>query len=625
MDSLLLLTVIYLGTAVLIVPLSVRLGLGSVLGYLGAGMLMGPVLGIAGGESMSVQHIAEFGVVMMLFLIGLELDPKSLWAMRHRLVGLGLAQLGLTIALVTGVLVLVGLPLPVALTLGMIAAPSSTAIVLQTLTEKGLLRSPGGQSAFAVLLAQDIAVIPFLAVLPLLAMGPGLGEATSALAGQGQGDLGTDLRALVAALPGWAAALLTLAIVGGIVLVGAFLSRPVFRFVHASNLPEMGTFTALLLIAGIAFLMQLVGLSPALGTFVAGVVLANSEFRHQIHADVRPFKGLLLGLFFMTVGIGIDARMIGAQASVVLLATLGLTLAKAVVLWGVAAVSGMQGRDRWLFTLSLAQAGEFGFLLVATATAQSILPEAVGQTALLVLSLSILATPALFLAFDWMARRLSATLPDHSPDPIHERGPVIIAGIGRFGQTVNRFVTSAGVETVVLDSDLGAIDTLRRFGFRGFFGDPTHPDLLESAGLAEASVLVVAVDNREACLAIVRHARRIRPDLHIIARARDMWHMYELHRAGASEIVRELFHSSLHAGRCVLETVGYSEAEAVRLAQAYQRHDAAALSDLEAYWVPGQPAHLNKAFVARSQQLAQDMEVALMSELEDGRGPRAAE
>lgn len=625
MDSLLLLTVIYLGTAVLVVPLSVRLGLGSVLGYLGAGMLIGPVFGLAGGESTEVQHIAEFGVVMMLFLIGLELEPKSLWEMRHRLVGLGLAQLVLTIALVTGVLLLIGLPVQAAIALGMIAAPSSTAIVLQTLTEKGLLRSPGGQSSFAVLLAQDIAVIPFLAVLPLLSISPEAAASGFGMPGPAEADAAAELRNLVEALPGWAAALLTLAIVGAIVLAGVFLSRPVFRFVHASNLPEMGTFIALLLIAGIAFLMQLVGLSPALGTFVAGVVLANSEFRHQIHADVRPFKGLLLGLFFMTVGIGIDTRMIGTQASVVILGTVGLTLAKVAVLWGVAVASGLRGRDRWLFTLSLAQAGEFGFLLVSAAAAQSILPGQVAQTALLVLSLSMLATPALFLAFDWVARRLAVALPDRGPDPIHERGPVIITGIGRFGQTVNRLVTSAGIETVVLDSDVAAIDTLRRYGFKGFFGDPTHPELLDSAGLAEASVLVVAVDDRESCLTIVRHARRVRPDLHIIARARDMWHFYELRRAGASDVVRELLHSSLRAGRCVLENAGYSEAEALRLSEAYYRHDVAALVELERYWVPGQPAHLNKAFVARSQQLAQDLGVALSAELEQDQAQRAAE
>lgn len=625
MDSLLLLTVIYLGTAVLVVPLSVRLGLGSVLGYLGAGMLIGPVFGLAGGESTEVQHIAELGVVMMLFLIGLELEPKSLWEMRHRLVGLGLAQLVLTIALVTGVLLLIGLPVQAAIALGMIAAPSSTAIVLQTLTEKGLLRSPGGQSSFAVLLAQDIAVIPFLAVLPLLSISPEAAASGFGMPGPAEADAAAELRNLVEALPGWAAALLTLAIVGAIVLAGVFLSRPVFRFVHASNLPEMGTFIALLLIAGIAFLMQLVGLSPALGTFVAGVVLANSEFRHQIHADVRPFKGLLLGLFFMTVGIGIDTRMIGTQASVVILGTVGLTLAKVAVLWGVAVASGLRGRDRWLFTLSLAQAGEFGFLLVSAAAAQSILPGQVAQTALLVLSLSMLATPALFLAFDWVARRLAVALPDRGPDPIHERGPVIITGIGRFGQTVNRLVTSAGIETVVLDSDVAAIDTLRRYGFKGFFGDPTHPELLDSAGLAEASVLVVAVDDRESCLTIVRHARRVRPDLHIIARARDMWHFYELRRAGASDVVRELLHSSLRAGRCVLENAGYSEAEALRLSEAYYRHDVAALVELERYWVPGQPAHLNKAFVARSQQLAQDLGVALSAELEQDQAQRAAE
>ena len=625
MESLLLLATIYLGTAVLVVPLSVRLGLGSVLGYLGAGMLMGPVLGIAGGEAMDVQHVAEFGVVMMLFLIGLELDPKSLWEMRSRLVGLGLAQLALTTGLIAGVLMLAGLPFQAALTLGMISAPSSTAIVLQTLTEKGLLRSPGGQGAFAVLLAQDIAVIPFLAIVPLLSMSPELAASSFGMPEGAGGDTAAELRMLVAELPGWAAALLTLAIVGAIVGVGAFLARPVFRFVHASHLPEMGTFIALLLIAGVAFLMLLVGLSPALGAFVAGVVLANSEFRHQIDADIRPFKGLLLGLFFMTVGIGIDTGMIGAQATNVIVLTLGLMASKALVLWGVAVLSGMQGRERWLFTLSLAQAGEFGFLLIAAAASQSILPPQVAQTALLVVSLSMLATPALFLAFDALARRLAAAMPDRAPDPIHARGPVIIAGIGRFGQVVNRLVTSAGVETVVLDSDVNAIDILRRFGMKGFFGDPTKPELLHAAGIENAAVLVVAVDDREACLTIVRNARHVRPDLHIVARARDRTHVFELYQAGASDIVRELFDASVRAGRYVLENTGFSEGEAARLSQTYTRIDRAALRDLAELWQPGTAAHLNKAYLARSRQLDSDLEAALAGELDDDRAARAAE
>ena len=623
MESFLLLGTVYLGAAVLVVPLSVRLGLGSVLGYLAAGLLVGPVLGLAGGETKDLQHYAEFGVVMMLFLIGLELEPRALWDMRMRLLGLGGAQVGLTILAVMAALMALGFPWQVGLTLGMILALSSTAIVLQTLSEKGLMRSGGGRNAFAVLLTQDIAVVPMLALLPLLSLSPELSASTFGIQNQPE-DRAGELVQMVASLPGWQAALLTLAIVAGIVGTGHFLTRPVFRFVHASRLPEMGTFIALVMVLGIAFLMTLVGLSPALGTFVAGVVLANSEFRHQIEADVKPFKGLLMGLFFMTVGMSIDMGVLAAQVWLVLGLTLGLIALKVAVLFGLALAFGMRGRDRWLFTFGLAQAGEFGFLLVGMATAQSILPVPVAALTLLVISLSMLATPALFALQDVLTRLPTRPEKTHAPDKINEKGRVIIAGIGRFGQVVNRLVRTAGASTVVLDSDMGAIETMRRFGVKGFFGDPSRPELLQAAGLAGADVLVVAIDDREACLKIVRFARQARPDLHIVARARDRIHVYELYQAGANDIVREMFDSSVRAGRYVLENIGFSEYEAARLSKTYFHLDRAALRELAEVWVPGQPVSRNEAYIARSKQLDRDLETALIAELDDAAN-RAAE
>lgn len=623
MESLLLQASLYLGAAVLVVPLAVRLGLGSVLGYLAAGLILGPALGLAGAGARDVQHFAEFGVVLMLFLIGLELEPRAFWEMRRRLVGQGGTQiLVTTLALAAGAMAL-GLGWRVSLVLGMILSLSSTAIVLQTLSEKNLMRTSGGRSVFSVLLMQDIAVIPMLALIPLLELPElvtastsqqiGITNATPAPVTDGAAQ---PLLTLVQSLPPWAATLLTLAVVASIILGGHFLTRPVFRFANAAHLPEMSTFVSLLMVLGIAFGMMVVGLSPALGTFVAGVVLANSEFRHQIEADIRPLKGLLLGLFFMTVGMGIDTRLLFAAPLSVLGLTLGIIAVKGAVLLAIALVAGMRARDRWLFAFGLAQAGEFCFVLISFARSQGVLPLVQGQLAQLVVSLSMLLTPLLFIAFETISARLRPEGDGIAHDTIDEKGRVIIAGIGRFGQVVNRMVRMSGISTVVLDADLGAIETMRRFGIKGFYGDPSRPEMLAAAGLAEASVLVVAVDDRATVNRIVALARAQRPDLHIVARARDRVHVYELYQAGANDIVRETFDSSIRAGRYVLENMGFSDYEAAQFSQTYFRVDRAAMRDLAKVWVPGQPVHLNAAYIERARQLDRDLEIALSDELE---------
>jgi CPA2 family monovalent cation:H+ antiporter-2 len=629
MESILLQASIYLGAAVLVVPLAVRWGLGSVLGYLAAGILMGPIFGLAGAETADLQHYAEFGVVLMLFLIGLELEPKALWEMRHKLIGMGGAQVVLTSALVCIFLIWFGNIGSVALILGMMASLSSTAIVLQTLAEKNLMRTGGGRSAFSVLLTQDIAVIPMLAIIPLLSLPPLQGPQAAQFGIVNPQTVVSEsaaepLISIVQSLPGWGAALLTLAIVAGIVLAGHYLSRPIFRFVHAAKLPEMSTFISLLMVLGIAFLMMLVGLSPALGTFVAGVVLAGSEFRHQLEADLKPFKGLLLGLFFMTVGVGINFQMLAREPFTILGLTLGLMALKAAVLLGISFFFKLKRQDRWLFSLSLAQGGEFGFLIISFARTEGALPLAAGQQGLLVISLSMLLTPLLFIGYDRLTARFSSKTPDQAPDLIDEKGRVIVAGIGRFGQVVNRLVRTSGVPTVVLDSDMQTIETMRKFGVKGFFGDPARPELLEAAGLAEAQVIVVTVDDRDTALRIVRYARSRRPDIHIVARARDRVHVYELYQAGANDIVRETFDSSIRAGRYVLENMGFSEYEAAKVSQAYYRVDRAAMRDLAEVWVPGQPTHMNEAYIARAKQLDRDLESALMEELHEVK-PMAAE
>lgn len=626
MEGFLLQATIYLATAVIAVPLAARLGLGSVLGYLLAGILIGPVLGLVGSETQDLQHFAEFGVVMMLFLIGLELEPRALWAMRDRLLGLGGLQILVTMALVAGGAVMLGQPVPTSIAIGMIFALSSTAIVLQTLNEKNLMRTSGGRSTFSVLLAQDIAVIPMLALLPLLAVAPGPvfapdGSVQRATDADHHGDAAHASLSLVEGLPGWGVTLVTLGAVAVVILAGVYLTRPLFRFIHAARLREMYTAFALLIVVGIALLMILVGLSPALGTFLAGMVLANSEFRHELESDIEPFKGLLLGLFFITVGAGINFAVFFRDPATILGLTLGIMGLKGLVLYFLGRVFRLAGRDRWLFTLGLAQAGEFGFVLIAFSLQQSVLPTALAEKLLLTIALSMLLTPLFFIAYDLLSKRMKESGDDTPHDEIDETGQIIIAGIGRFGQVVNRMVQMSGFKTTVLDHDLATIQLMRKFGFKGYFGDPTRPELLHAAGLASARVLVVALDDKDAAIRLVSYARRERPDLHIVARARDRVHVYELYRAGANDIVRELFDSSLRAGRYVLENMGLTEFEAAELTQTFFHMDRQAVRDLAALWKPGVPVEQNAEYVEAAKKLNKDLETALLTQFSQAEVP----
>lgn len=601
MESFLLQATIYLAAIVFSVPIARRLGLGSVLGYLGAGLLIGPVLGLVGTETRELQHFAEFGVVMMLFLVGLELDPTTLWAMRGRLVGLGAAQIFGTTAAIALAGIALGQPHATSVAVGMAFSVSSTAIVLQTLTEKGLMRADGGQSALAVLLAQDIAVVPMLAILPLLAV-QGLRNPTS-LHGTSADEAA---HSLMQGLPGWGVTLVTLGAVGAVVALGIFAARPLFRFVATTHLREVYTATALFVVISIAALMVLVGLSPALGAFLAGVVLANSEFRHELHADIEPFKGLLLGLFFITVGAGIDLGLLQERFSTILSLTLGLIAIKALVLAVLARMAGLRGRDGWLFTLGLAQAGEFAFVLLAFMLRNDVLTPEQERILLIVVAMSMLLTPLLFLAYDLIARRIARGAGTLPADEIDETGPIIIAGVGRFGQVINRLVGQVGLPTVVLDGNMATIQAMRKFGLRSFFGDPARPDLLHAAGLMQARVLVVAVDDPEAALRIVRHARRERPDLHIVARARDRHAVYALYQAGANDIVRETFDSSVRAGRYVLQAMGMDEDEAEDIARRFVDRDRIILRELAKIWDPRLRAEDNPAYVRRVRELNTD-------------------
>ncbi|AOZ70144.1 potassium transporter [Rhodobacter xanthinilyticus] len=605
MESFLLQASLYLFAMVIAVPLATRAGLGSVLGYLLAGILIGPVTGLSGTEMTDLQHFAEFGVVMMLFLIGLELEPRALWAMRDKLLGLGGLQVVLTMAAVTAIALALQQPLRTALAIGMIFSLSSTAIVLQTLNERRLIQTAGGRSAFAVLLTQDIAVIPMLALMPLLAL-PGARALAKAEAGDGHA-----VTHFIESLPGWGVTLLTLAAVAAVILAGHLLVRPLFRFVHTARLREVNTAMALMIVVSIASLMNIVGLSPALGTFLAGVVLADSEFKHELESDIEPFKGLLMGLFFITVGAGINFQVFTAAPFQTLALVAALVGLKAAILYGLARIFRLTGPDRTLFTLGLAQAGEFGFVLVAFAVSQRILPAQTAEKVLLVIALSMLITPLLFILNEHLAR-LRRPEPGPAADEIEEQQPIIIAGVGRFGQVVNRLVTMSGFRTTVLDADLKTIQLMRTFGFKAYFGDPTRPDLLAAAGLASAQVLVVCLDDKASITRLVSYARRMRPDLHIIARARDRYHVYELYRAGANDIVREMFDSSLRCGRYVLENVGLSEFEAAELEKLFFKTDRANVRELAQVWKPDVPIEENPDYIARTKALNAELEAQMM-------------
>ncbi len=619
MEGFLFQATIYLLAAVLAVPVATRLGLGSVLGYLLAGIVIGPVLGLVGSEAMDLQHFAEFGVVMMLFLIGLELEPRSLWDMRRNLIGLGGLQVTVTAALVTLGGLALGLDWNEAIAVGLVLALSSTAIVLQTLSEKNLMRTQGGRSTFSVLLTQDIAVIPMLALLPLLAAAHGrASSAEDALMQEGASV------SLVEGLPGWGVTLVTLAAVGAVILIGLYLIRPAFYFIDKARLREMYTAFALLIVVGIATLMNMVGLSPALGAFMAGVVLANSEFRHELESDIEPFKGLLLGLFFITVGAGISFPALLEAPLTLVGITLSVMAVKGAVLWVLATAFGLRKRDRWLFTLGLAQAGEFGFVLVSFARQQAVVPGALAEVLLMVIALSMLLTPLFFIAYDLLSRRQSAPKDEPPPDEIDQRHPVIIAGIGRFGQVVNRMLQSTGIPTTVLDRDLEAVTLMRSFGFKGFFGDPTRREILEAAGLADAKVLVVALDDPASAIRLTRVARRAKPDLRIVARARDRVHVYQLYRAGADDIVREVFDSSLRAGRYALEAMGLSDFQAHERSTAFYHADRAALRELAELWKPGVKITDNPAYMERARELNRDLETAIVTQLDRRAEDRAA-
>ncbi len=593
---------IYLAAAVLFVPIAKKLGLGSVLGYLLAGIFIGPyILGVIGTEGKDLMHAAEYGVVMMLFLIGLELQPALLWRLRKSIVGLGSLQVLGTTLLVGLVAGLTGMPWQQALAAGAIMAMSSTAIVMQTLREKGLMKTSAGQSAFSVLLFQDIAVIPMLALFPLLATLPPSGAD------------GHSSSKWLEAFPAWLHALIVLAAVIAIVVAGRVVVSPLLRLVARSRSREIFTASALLIIVSITVLMSLVGLSPALGAFVAGVVLANSEYRHELESDIDPFKGLLLGLFFIAVGSSIDFAFIFSQPLRVLAWVAGLFAAKTIVLFLLGRLFRLSTDQNLTFSTSLNQVGEFAFVLLSFALTQGILPPETVNLFVAVVAITMGLTPLIILANErLLLPRVGTEVREEKPaDEIDEKNPVIIAGFGHFGNTVGRFLRANRIRATYLDIDSDRVDVLRRMGFKVFYGDASRHELLHAAGATDARIIIIAIDHAAKRLEMVETVKKHFPHLHILVRAANRYDAYDLMNAGMLHVYRESVDTSVRLGIDAMKLLGYRSYTARRLAKTFLKLDEQNLKKLAAI-------RNQDEYITAARQFIEEIELIVQA---DAQGP----
>ncbi|MGO4906506.1 monovalent cation:proton antiporter-2 (CPA2) family protein [Flavobacterium sp. W20_MBD1_R3] len=561
----LLQAIIYLSAAVICVPIAKKLGLSSVLGYLFAGIIIGPyVLGFIGQEGQDIMHFAEFGVVMMLFLIGLELEPSKFWKMRKFILGMGSAQLiGTTLFLFLGCLYFMDWKWETTLAISLALALSSTAIVLQTLKEKGLSNTSVGRSSFAVLLFQDIAVIPILAFLPLLST---VNLETS----------NEIQQSLISGFPSWLQTLIVVGSISTIYFAGRFLFVPLLHIIAKTRLQELFTASALLLVVGVSYSMQLVGLSPALGAFMAGVVLANSEFRHELEGDIAPFKGLLLGLFFLGVGASINFKLILENPLFIFVFGAILTLVKFIVLFIISRFHKKNVDQNLLFAFGLSQAGEFGFVIMSFCMQLNIIPNILANQIMAVIAMSMVATPFLLL----INERLIST---HSKfkekeikkdsDYIDEDNPVIIAGFGHFGSTVGRLLRANKVKSTILDYDSDRIDVLRKMGFKVYYGDATRLELLKAAGCDTAKLFIAAIDNPTVNLQVIETLKKHFPNLKILTRARNRLDAYELIDHKVKHIYRETLYSAVNMGVDALVELGHRKYTATRQGQQFIKYD----------------------------------------------------
>ncbi len=585
---------IYLAAAVIAVPVAKKLGLGSIIGYLVAGIAIGPWGLKLVTNVQDILAFAEFGVVLMLFLVGLELEPKRLWNLRRPIFGWGSAQVMACAAFITAAAMAFGVDWKIALVAGLGLALSSTAIALQAIGERNLMPTSSGQAGFSILLFQDVAAIPILALLPLLGALTGDNEATA-----------QSSRALEA--------LKIIAVIGGIILGGRLLLRPVLGWIAKSDTPEIFTAASLLLVVGIAALMHFVGLSMALGAFLAGVLLAESEYRRELETDIEPFKGLLLGLFFIAVGMSIDFGVLiqspGLMAAI-LFGFLGLKLA---IIYGIARAMKLPFQERPVFTVLLAQGGEFAFVVFQAAAGTNLFSMQTSSLLIGAVALSMLITPLLLIGVDKLILPGYARAGAAHMDEIAEQqsAPIIIAGFGRYGQIIGRMLLAQGVAPTVLDHDADMIETVRAFGYRVFYGDATRLDLLRTAGAATAKILVVAVDSVEQSMKIIDLAKEHFPQLQIVARAKDVAHLNQLRDKGVMRVERELFESSLRSARAVLELLGQPPHEARQNAMRFRQHNLALLEQLY-------PHHKNRAkLIVVAKQGRQQLEEQMAKEREE--------
>lgn len=552
-------TLIFLAAAVICVPIAQKIKLGAVLGYLIAGALIGPFGLSLISEVESIRRFSEIGVVLMLFLIGLELEPKRLLEMRQTVLGGGIFQLVLSgTALGVGLHVL-GLDWKASMVAGFAFALSSTAIAVAMMTERNLMPTKAGQNAFGISLFQDIAAIPVLAIIPLIGVAV---AASSSSSGHG------------GSLHGWVGALAAIGAIVGVIVIGRFATRPLLHVMATTNLREVFTATALLLVLGIAHLMTMVGLSMGLGAFLAGVLLANSEYRHALESDIEPFKGLLLGLFFISVGMAIDFGLLQSQPGMVAILLVGFMIVKPLTLWVVARFIKIHVRQRWLFAILLTQGSEFAFVLFATAQLAGILNSEWSALLTMTVALSMATTPLLLLAYDWYTTRKECKTSEREPDKIDETDArVIIAGFGRFGQIVGRLLRANGVQLVVLEHDPDQVESLRKFGNKVFYGDASRLDLLIAAGAKDAKLIVNAIDDIDDNLKLAELVRENFPNLKMLARARNVTHYVELRKRGVEIVERETFESALRVGRSALVELGVDAFRARDMAHAFRRHN----------------------------------------------------
>ncbi|GAA0415934.1 glutathione-regulated potassium-efflux system protein KefC [Cocleimonas flava] len=562
MEAFLLLLFIFLASAAIAVPVAKKLGLGSVLGYLVAGIIIGPFGISLIHDTEDVMHFTEFGVVMMLFLVGMELKPSLLWKMRLPIIGMGGSQVVISSLLITAI-ALFFIPWEQAIAVGLILSLSSTAIVLQTLQEKGLMETGAGRSVFSVLLFQDLAVIPMLAGLPLLT--------TLAIAGDGgHGAAFFD----ISTLPDYQRVIITLSAILLVLVLGKFATGPIFRTIASIGVREIFVAAALALVIGTSLLMMTVGLSPALGAFLAGVMLSDSEFRHELESDIEPFKGLLLGIFFISIGASLNFTLIGNNIALILGLTAGLMIIKWLVLVAISRVFKIDSKERSLFAIALAQGGEFAFVLFQFSRTHGVLPNDVIEPLISAVAISMFLTPLLFLLHEKLITKETNNTQNEADDVIKKSDQkVILAGFGRLGTDVGRFMLSAGIKPIILDHNAGNVSVLRKFGFEVYYGDATRLDLLESAGAAKADLLIIAIGDKERAIRLVELSRKHYPNLKIVTSASDRESEFEMMDLGVKAIHRETFGTALSLGQEAMQLLDIDPYEAYRLMRIFRKKD----------------------------------------------------